>query len=132
MPYLYSPERYARSVATIWELADGTGRSLESFHWMAYLMVSVDDDFQKAQEQPATFLGQTYSQDFGDFIDRVSVSGPLERVVERLRAFVHAGARHLVLLPCREPKGRSGDSLPPWFPELVKAVRASVTGAGMQ
>jgi alkanesulfonate monooxygenase SsuD/methylene tetrahydromethanopterin reductase-like flavin-dependent oxidoreductase (luciferase family) len=132
MPYLYSPERYARSVATIRELADATGRSLESFHWMAYVMVSVDDDRQKAQELAATFLGLTYSQDFTDFIDRVSVAGPLERVVERLSAFVHAGARHLVLLPCRKPNGRRGDSLPQWLPDLMEGLRASVTDAGMQ
>jgi hypothetical protein len=62
----------------------------------------------------------------------VSVTGPLERVVERLSAFVHAGARHLVLLPCREPKGRRGDSLPPWVSDLVKGLRVSVTDAGMQ
>jgi alkanesulfonate monooxygenase SsuD/methylene tetrahydromethanopterin reductase-like flavin-dependent oxidoreductase (luciferase family) len=129
MPYLCSPERYARSVATIRELADATGRSLDSFHWMAYLMVSVDDNPQKAQERAAAFLGQTYSQDFSEFIDRVSVTGPFDQVVEGLARFVHAGARHLVLLPCRDATGRRADSLPPWLPDLVKAVRVAGTSA---
>jgi alkanesulfonate monooxygenase SsuD/methylene tetrahydromethanopterin reductase-like flavin-dependent oxidoreductase (luciferase family) len=123
MPYLYSPERYARSVATIRDLAAPMGRSLDSFHWMAYLMVAVDGDTRKAQERAATFLGTTYSQDFSDFIDRVAVAGTLDRVIERLAAFVDAGARHLVLLPCRDPMERGAESLPPWLPDLVQSLR---------
>jgi probable F420-dependent oxidoreductase len=123
MPYLYSPERYARSVAIIRELADEAGRSLDSFHWMAYLMVSVDESSRRAQEQAATFLGKTYSQDFSDFIDRVAVAGTLERVTERLAAFVDAGARHIVLLPCRDPADLRTEPIPPWLPDLVQSLR---------
>ncbi len=78
MPYLYSPERYVRSVATIRELAADHDRSLDGFLWMAYVMVSVDVNRERARERAARFLGTTYSQDFTEFIDRVSVAGPLE------------------------------------------------------
>ena len=91
---------------------------------MASLIVAVDDDRRKAQERAATFLGTTYSQDFGDSIDRVAVTGTLDRVVERLAAFVDAGARHSVLLPCRDPNARGTEALPPWLPDLVRDLRA--------
>lgn len=122
MPYLYSPERYLRSVATITGLAAQQERSLDGFLWMAYVMVSVDADHRVARRQAAQFLGTTYSQDFTEFIDRVSVTGPLETVVERLVAFVQAGARHLVLLPCRD-QPRESSVVPRWLPDLLAGVR---------
>jgi alkanesulfonate monooxygenase SsuD/methylene tetrahydromethanopterin reductase-like flavin-dependent oxidoreductase (luciferase family) len=127
MPYLYSPERYVRSMATIREFAAKEERSLEGFLWMAYVMVSVDPDHEKARERAAQFLGTTYSQDFTAFIDRVAVAGPLETVMERLMAFVRAGARHLVLLPCQDQSRQASRVGETWLPDLLDGVRA---GAG--
>jgi probable F420-dependent oxidoreductase len=123
MPYLYSPERYARSMATIREFATEQERSLDGFLWMAYVMVSVDADHERARERAAQFLGTTYSQDFTAFIDRVAVAGPLETVVERLMAFVHAGARHLVLLPCQDQMRQASGIGETWLPALLAGVR---------
>lgn len=123
MPYLYSPERYARSVATIQELAAGEGRSLDGFLWMAYVMVAVDADGEKARRGAARFLGATYAQDFTEFVDRVAVAGTLDAVVDRLLAFVRAGARHLVILPSHEQQARA--AVPAWLPELLAGVRGS-------
>lgn len=52
MPYLYTAERYAESVAAIRDVARGEGRSLDSFLWMAYVMVSVDTDPEVAGGAP--------------------------------------------------------------------------------
>jgi probable F420-dependent oxidoreductase len=129
MPYLYSVERYARSVATIRELAARDGRSLDGFHWMAYVMVAVDAEPETARRRAAQFLGATYAQDFTEFIDRVAVAGTLDTVVDRLVAFVRAGARHLVLLPCQDQPLRSSEP-EPWLPELLDRVRTSNTAFG--
>jgi alkanesulfonate monooxygenase SsuD/methylene tetrahydromethanopterin reductase-like flavin-dependent oxidoreductase (luciferase family) len=129
MPYLYSVERYARSVATIQELAARQGRSLDGFHWMAYVMVAVDANPENARRRAAQFLGTTYGQDFTEFIDRVAVVGTLDTVVDRLVAFVRAGARHLVLLPCHDQPSRSTEP-EPWLPQLLSRVRASNTASG--
>jgi len=120
MPYLYSAERYVRSVATINEIAAETGRSLGSFRFMSYVMVAVDDDPATARRAAADFLGGTYDQDFTRFVQRVTVTGDLDDVVEGLRAFVEAGARHIVLLPC--PVERSREMVP-WLPALVTELR---------
>jgi alkanesulfonate monooxygenase SsuD/methylene tetrahydromethanopterin reductase-like flavin-dependent oxidoreductase (luciferase family) len=130
MPYLYSPERYVRSMATIRELAAEEERSLDGFLWMAYVMVAVDASHEKARERAAQFLGTTYSQDFSEFIDRVAVAGPLESVVERLMAFVRAGARHLVLLPCEDRPRQASGTRVPWLPELLAGVRDASAALG--
>lgn len=128
MPYLYSAQRYARSVVTIREAAAAEGRSLSGFLWMAYVMVAVDSSQEKARQRAARFLGATYAQDFTELVDRVAVAGTLEAVVERLGAFVHAGARHLVLLSCPDEAPRPSADLEPWLPELLDGVR----GAGLE
>ncbi len=127
MPYLYSAERYARSVATITELATRGGRRLDSFRWMAYVMVAVDDDPSTARRTAAEFLGGTYDQDFTQFVERVTVSGTLDQAVEGLRAFVRAGVRHVVLLPCSASRS---DTLVPWLPDLVAQLRETDVADG--
>ena len=100
MPYLYSPERYARSATTIREHAARAGRDLDGFRWLAYVFVSLDDDPARARAIAVDFLGGTYRDDFGAMIDRVAVAGDTAGVVERLGAFVDAGVEHFVLAPC--------------------------------
>lgn len=100
MPYLYSPERYATSVATIREEADRHGRDLTDFGWYAYVFVSMDDDPTAARTAAQSFFGNTYRDNFQDFLDRVACVGTPEQVTERLRGFVDAGASHLIVVPC--------------------------------
>ena len=120
MPYLYSAERYARSVATISEIAAENGRSLDAFRFMSYVMVAVDDDPATARRAAAEFLGGTYDQDFTRFVQRVCVTGDLDEVVEGIRAFVEAGTRHIVVLPCSVAQSQE---VVPWLPALVAELR---------
>jgi probable F420-dependent oxidoreductase len=100
MPYLYSPRRYADSVATIRETAAADGRDLSGFEWFAFVFVNVDDDGDRAREDAARFLGGTYTTgDFAAMIDRVAAAGTADQVTTTLQAFVDAGARHLVFTP---------------------------------
>jgi alkanesulfonate monooxygenase SsuD/methylene tetrahydromethanopterin reductase-like flavin-dependent oxidoreductase (luciferase family) len=100
MPYLYSPERYARSVSRIREEADRHGRDLADFGWYAYVFVSMDEDPAAARTSAQNFFGDTYRDNFEEFLDRVACVGTPEQVIERLRGFVDAGAQHLILVPC--------------------------------
>ena len=99
MPYLYSPQRYAASVAVIRQAAADSGRDLSGFEWYAYIFVSVDDDGDRARQEVAGFLGGTYRQDFAAMVTRVAVAGTPAEVVAQLTAFVDAGARHLIIAP---------------------------------
>ena len=119
MPYLYSPRRYAESVATIRETAAADGRDLSTFEWFAFVFVNVDDDGDRARHDAAHFLGGTYTKgDFAAMIDRVAAAGTVDQVTSTLQAFVDAGARHLVFTPMVRGDARplldrlAGDVLP--------------------
>jgi probable F420-dependent oxidoreductase len=120
MPYLYSPERYARSVQTIREEADARGIERPGFAWYAYVFVSLDDDPARARDNAVAFLGGTYRQDFDAMIERVACVGNVTQVTERLAAFVEAGADHLVLAPCGPARHESAQRL---LAEVLPALR---------
>lgn len=107
MPYLYSPRRYAASVAAIRDLAAAAGRDLAGFGWYAFVFVNVDDDGARARAAAAESMGGTYDQDFGAMVDHVAAAGTVAEVAEKVVAFVRAGARHFVFAPA---PGRGGDA----------------------
>lgn len=126
-PYMFSPERYAHSVATIREVAAADGRSLEHFDWCVWVFFNVDADGRRAREQTAQSLGSSYAQDFGPIIERVAVAGTADEVLERLCAFHDAGARHFILCPA------TGDAAPDpvidrVFADVVPRLRAYAAG----
>ncbi len=118
MPYLYSAERYARSVAAVRDEAERIGRDLDGFGWYAYIFVSLDDEASVARRAAADFLGGTYPNDFDAMVDRVACAGSAEQVTERLAAFVDAGAEHLVLVPCMRPQETARRLLTEVLPRL--------------
>ncbi|HSA52407.1 MAG TPA: LLM class flavin-dependent oxidoreductase [Yinghuangia sp.] len=119
MPYMYSPRRYRQSVATIRELADRAGRDLADFGWLAYIPVCIDDDGERALRDTAAFLGGTYRQDFTELARHIGAAGTAAEVAGRLAAYVEAGARHLVLLPCR----REDDTIARILTEVAPQLR---------
>jgi probable F420-dependent oxidoreductase len=118
MPYLYSPRRYAASVATIEEIATREGRDLRDFGWYAFVFVGVDADGDRARAQTAQFLGGTYrTGDFAAMVDRVAATGTSDEVAATLQGFVDAGARHFVFTPA--VRGDPRDLLDRLFGEVV-------------
>jgi alkanesulfonate monooxygenase SsuD/methylene tetrahydromethanopterin reductase-like flavin-dependent oxidoreductase (luciferase family) len=99
MPYLVSPNAYARSVQAIEEEARTIGRDLAGFEWMLYLYCSVRPDGDRARDDVAAFLGSAYGDKPGAMLDRIAPSGTPEEVAERLQAYIDAGARHIVISP---------------------------------
>lgn len=100
MPYLYSPERYARAARDIHDEAGRAGRDLAGFGWYAYVFTSVADSTAEARKHMLEFLGGTFRQDAEAILDRVAAAGTPDEVAERLEAFAGAGAGHLILCPC--------------------------------
>lgn len=97
MPYLFSPDRYRRSVLDIREIAQSAGRDLAGFEWTAFVFVNVSPDAAAARSQTASFLGGTYRQDFDEMLDRVAVTGTVAEVTDRLGQFREAGAGHIIV-----------------------------------
>jgi alkanesulfonate monooxygenase SsuD/methylene tetrahydromethanopterin reductase-like flavin-dependent oxidoreductase (luciferase family) len=101
LPYLYSPRRYAESVQAIEQVAAEAGRTLEQFHWMCFLFVTIADDASEAKQQALKFFGATYGQEFDAMLDRVAAVGTPDQVTTVVQAFVDAGVRHLVFAPAQ-------------------------------
>ncbi len=99
MPYLISPDAYARSVRAISEEAHAAGRDLAGFEWMMYLYCSVRRDGDRARDDVATFLGGAYGDKPAAMLDRIAPAGRPEEVAARLQDYVDAGVRHFVISP---------------------------------
>ncbi len=124
MPYLYSPRRYASSVARIREVAEEGNRDLHHFEWYSFIFVHVDRDGRRARQEAARMMGGTYDQDFGPMVDNVAAAGTYEEVLEKVEQFVAAGARHLIFLPATTRRADFDRIVSVLFEEVVPAVRS--------
>jgi alkanesulfonate monooxygenase SsuD/methylene tetrahydromethanopterin reductase-like flavin-dependent oxidoreductase (luciferase family) len=79
-------------------LAEG-GRPAEAFTLGTVLFVNVDEDRSRAQGAAISYLDRVYWLPGERVIERYGAAGPVEACVERLLAYVAAGARYLVLYP---------------------------------
>ncbi len=98
-PYLYSARRYAASVATVRQLAAEHGRDLDNFEWYVWVFLNINPDADVAREEAARTMGGTYNQDFRPMVDSVAAAGTAAEVIDKLKAFYDAGARHFVFSP---------------------------------
>ncbi|WP_436789810.1 LLM class flavin-dependent oxidoreductase [Yinghuangia sp. YIM S10712] len=99
MPYLLSPNAYARSVRTIRDEADTAGRDLAGFEWALYLYCSVRRDGDRARDEVAAFLGGAYGGKPDAMLQRIAPAGTPEEVAARIQEYVDAGARHVIISP---------------------------------
>lgn len=99
MPYLVSPDAYARSVETITAEAAAIGRDLAGFEWMVFLYCSVRADGDRARADVASFLGSAYGDKPASMLERIAPAGTPDEVAARLQAYVDAGVRHVVISP---------------------------------
>ncbi|QFG20312.1 LLM class flavin-dependent oxidoreductase [Actinomadura sp. WMMB 499] len=99
LPYLLSPDGYARSVAAVRDEAAAAGRDLTGFEWMLYLYCSVRRDGDRARDDVASFLGGAYGGKPGAMLDRIAPAGTPDEVAARFQQYVDAGVRHFVIAP---------------------------------
>jgi probable F420-dependent oxidoreductase len=91
MPYMYTPEQLAQSLAAVAAAAAAADRDPAAVKGSIWAWVCVDEDGSKAREEVAAVVGRTYNQDFSE-LGRYLVAGTPEEVVARLREFRDAGA----------------------------------------
>jgi alkanesulfonate monooxygenase SsuD/methylene tetrahydromethanopterin reductase-like flavin-dependent oxidoreductase (luciferase family) len=99
MPYLVSPQAYARSVSVIGDCARAAGRDLAGFEWMLFLYCSVRRDGDQARDDVAQFLGTAYGDKPREMLDKIAPSGTPDEVAARLQPYIDAGARHVIISP---------------------------------
>ncbi|MDN5751525.1 MAG: LLM class flavin-dependent oxidoreductase [Pseudonocardia sp.] len=97
VPYMCSPDQLATELATVDEATAGHGRSGGGggvFCW-----AGAGRDGAAARRGAIETLGRVYRQDFTPIADRYVPSRTPGQVVARLREYVDAGARSIVLVP---------------------------------
>jgi probable F420-dependent oxidoreductase len=101
MPYLVSPDAYARSVRAIREEAAHVGRDVDGsgFEWLLFLYCSIRRDGDRAREDVARFLGRAYGDKPGAQLERIAPAGTPEEVADRIQDYVDAGVRHVIVAP---------------------------------
>lgn len=94
-----SERKFARLAGTLREFLAGAGRGEEGFTFGTVFFVNVNRDAGRAREAGGRYLERVYRLPGGELLERFGAAGPVEACVERLSAYVAAGARYLVLYP---------------------------------
>lgn len=122
LPYMYSPERLARSLEAIRDFAGEAGRDPSDITPAIYLYTTVYPDEAKAKRIAAEIVGGNYQQDFSYMVDRYMLAGTPESCRRRLQEYIDAGAQKVVIqLGC--PPEDLEAMLPRVAEEVVAAFR---------
>lgn len=120
--HMASPEHYRANLESIARHAEAAGRRLEGFGTAAFLFTRIDADYDRALEQAGSMLSAIYNTPFRDAARRYTLLGRPEDVLERMRDFAAAGARHLILSPLMDPAELAevaGERILPEVPGLL-------------
>jgi probable F420-dependent oxidoreductase len=99
MPYLFTPERYAESLKTIYVMASERKREISRFTPYHFVFAAVGETHEEAYRVAVDKLSRRYNQPFENLVERYCALGTPKECVEYLQRFVDAGARHLILSP---------------------------------
>jgi alkanesulfonate monooxygenase SsuD/methylene tetrahydromethanopterin reductase-like flavin-dependent oxidoreductase (luciferase family) len=101
LPYMYTPEQLAESVATIDRMrpeeGQRTGRADRPVQHGLFIFACVHHDRAKAQEMATARLSKQYAQDFSKLVGKYALAGTPEDVVSQLQRYLDVGARTVVL-----------------------------------
>ena len=96
LPYMYTPEQLAESLAHI----NGYCREAERATPVAagqFIFFAVHEDRDQAIQMATERLSRQYNQDFSKLVGRYALAGNPDDCVARLREYIDAGARTIIL-----------------------------------
>ena len=97
LPYMYTPDQLHDSIETINKLGKEYGRDISSFVPGVFVFASVHANGDKARQMCSDKLSKQYNQDFSKLISKYALAGTPEECQKRLKEYVDAGARTVVL-----------------------------------
>ncbi|MGE0484141.1 MAG: LLM class flavin-dependent oxidoreductase [Gammaproteobacteria bacterium] len=93
LPYMYTPEMLAESLASIRRHAADYGRNPDDVTCGLFIFFAVHEDKDTAFRMAADKLGKQYSQDFSKLVHKYALAGDPDDCKARLREYIDAGAR---------------------------------------
>ena len=96
LPYMYTPEKLATSLGTISSFA-GARKKSEPVEPALFLFYAVHEDRDVATKMAIDRLSVQYNQDFSGLVGKYALAGNSEDCIARLREYVDAGARTVIL-----------------------------------
>ena len=93
---MYTPEHLADSLEAIARYADAAGRK-DTVVPGIHIFFAVHEDRDTAIEMAVRRLSRQYNQDFSRLVGRYALAGNPEDCVARLREYIDAGARTIIL-----------------------------------
>ena len=96
LPYMYTPEMLEQSLEEINGYAAEVGRQ-DPIDPGLFIFFAVHEDRDRAIAMAAGRLSKQYNQDFSKLVHRYALAGNPEDCIERLRAYVAAGATTVIL-----------------------------------
>ena len=93
LPYMFTPDQYASSVATIASLRERE----DALRHGLFIWGAVHEDGDLARSLAVDHLSQTYAQDFSGLVDRYTFVGTPDDVVHRFGEFAEAGVDTLTV-----------------------------------
>jgi probable F420-dependent oxidoreductase len=108
MPYMYTPEQLASSLAEVRRAAEEAGRDPSAVRGAVFCWGGVGESAGESREEVVEAVSAVYRQDFSPLADRYLLHGDPERVLARVREYADAGAETLVFSPVGEGARRAG------------------------
>jgi alkanesulfonate monooxygenase SsuD/methylene tetrahydromethanopterin reductase-like flavin-dependent oxidoreductase (luciferase family) len=102
MPYMYSPEQLAASLAEVRAAAEQAGRDPAGIRGAVFCWGGVDADAGRSRQEVVAGVSAVYQQDFDKLADRYLLHGDPDRVAARAREYADAGAETLIFSPVGE------------------------------
>jgi probable F420-dependent oxidoreductase len=106
LPYMYTPEQLARSLAGVREEAESAGRDPSTVHGAILCWGAVGDDGPAARQAAIRGASDVYQQDFTRLADRYLLSGTPGDAVARAAEYHDAGADWLIFAPVAHDRAK--------------------------
>ena len=97
LPYMYTPEQLAESIAKIKAFGVEYGRDMRQFIPGVFLFTAVHEDQQTGFDMANAKLSVQYAQDFSKLVHKYTLAGDPEHCRRRLQEYLDAGARFAFL-----------------------------------
>lgn len=93
MPYMYTPEMLAESIAKVRAWSVEAGRPADAVRPTIFAFTCCHEDSARAWAMAIEKLGAQYAQDFSKIANRYVIAGTPDECRARLAAYIDAGAR---------------------------------------